>query len=84
MAHIKKTRNKSMMARIYGLFTIKTDYFVPLNIMIMQNTHQSTYQTKCVLNFDLKGSRESRKSKGTMTSAQHEQLMNAKSEKQFF
>ena len=33
--HIKSTKNKSLLARIYGVYTIKTDGFVPVDIMIM-------------------------------------------------
>lgn len=37
--HIKKSKNKSLLCRIYGLYTIKTmDMFVPLDIVVMQNT----------------------------------------------
>jgi 1-phosphatidylinositol-4-phosphate 5-kinase len=36
--HIKSTDNKSLIARIYGVFTIKTNYFADVDIMIMQNT----------------------------------------------
>ena len=36
--HIKDTNNKSLIARIYGVFTIKTQGLVPVDIMIMQNT----------------------------------------------
>ena len=36
--HFDKTENKSLLARIYGVFTIKTDFFDNLNIIIMQNT----------------------------------------------
>jgi hypothetical protein len=33
--HIKKSNNKSLIARIYGVFTVKTNYFDPLDIMLM-------------------------------------------------
>ena len=36
--HIKGTQNKSLLARIYGIFTIETNYFDPLDIIVMQNT----------------------------------------------
>lgn len=38
--HIKSTNNKSLIARIYGIFTIKTNFFEPLDVMVMQNTCQ--------------------------------------------
>ena len=33
--HIKRTENKSFLARIYGLFTIKTNYYGSIDVMIM-------------------------------------------------
>jgi 1-phosphatidylinositol-4-phosphate 5-kinase len=33
--HIEKTNNKSLLARIYGIFTVKTNYFDPLDIIVM-------------------------------------------------
>ena len=37
--HIDQSKNKSLIARIYGIFEIKTNYFDSVNIMIMQNTN---------------------------------------------
>jgi len=36
--HIQLTQNKSLLARIYGVFTIKTNFFTHLDVIIMQNT----------------------------------------------
>ena len=36
--HFQKTENLSMLARIYGLFTIKTNVFKSVDVIIMQNT----------------------------------------------
>lgn len=36
--HFITTNNSSLLARIYGVFTIKTDLFHSLDVMIMQNT----------------------------------------------
>lgn len=36
--HFTKTKNKSLLARIYGMYTIKSNVFAPLNIIVMQNT----------------------------------------------
>jgi len=33
--HIKSTNNESLLARIYGIFKISTNYFAPVHIMIM-------------------------------------------------
>jgi len=38
--HIKRTNNKSLLARIYGIFSIKTNYFNNGHFMVMQNTAQ--------------------------------------------
>ena len=50
-----------MLARIYGLFTLKTNFFAPLTVMVMQNTFQSSCLSDCILKFDLKGSKFNRK-----------------------
>ena len=39
LKHIYERENQSLLARIYGIFTIKTNYFVPLTVMLMQNTY---------------------------------------------
>lgn len=36
--HIDQTNNNSLLARIYGIFTISTNYYDPFDIIIMQNT----------------------------------------------
>jgi hypothetical protein len=33
--HIKSLGNKSLIARIYGIFSIKTNQFATLDVMIM-------------------------------------------------
>lgn len=33
--HIQGTKNKSIIARIYGIFKIKTNYFDNLYLMVM-------------------------------------------------
>ena len=38
--HLKDMKNKTLLARIYGVFTIKTKVFAPVDIIIMQNTVQ--------------------------------------------
>ena len=55
--HIVSTKNKSQLARIYGIFSITTNYFATVHIMIMQNTcYQVKRRTKYKLTFDIKGS----------------------------
>ena len=36
--HFEKTKNESLLARIYGIFTIKTDKFMAVDVLVMQNT----------------------------------------------
>ncbi len=36
--HLEKLENKSLIARIYGIFTIKTNFFNEVHFMLMQNT----------------------------------------------
>jgi 1-phosphatidylinositol-4-phosphate 5-kinase len=38
--HFKSTQNKSIIARIYGIFRVQTNSFNPFNIIIMQNVAQ--------------------------------------------
>lgn len=60
IAHIKSTRNRSLLARIYGVFTFKTNAFDPMDIMIMQNTVQLRDKQNGQLKFDMKGSTKGR------------------------
>jgi pantothenate kinase len=59
--HFEKTNNRSLIARIYGVFTIKTNLFDPLNIIIMQNTSKLTNPKSPKVTFDIKGSTINRK-----------------------
>jgi len=36
--HLRKTKNRSLIARIYGIFTVKTNKFARMDVIIMQNT----------------------------------------------
>jgi hypothetical protein len=62
IAHIKATHNKSLLARIYGIFTFKTNVYVDIDVMIMQNV-ATVGADSHTLKFDLKGSRKNRYSK---------------------
>ena len=63
--HIQKTGNQSLLARIYGVFTFKTNYFAPIDVIIMQNTCDLKCKSNETMVFDLKGSTVGRKSKFT-------------------
>ena len=54
--HLKTTKNLSLLARIYGVYTIKTNFYQEVDIIIMQNSTnlQNKYMKK--YSFDLKGS----------------------------
>lgn len=54
--HLVKTDNKSLLARIYGLYTLRTNVFGELHIMIMQFTCMPEDRGNERLTFDLKGS----------------------------
>lgn len=56
IAHFNKTRNKSTLTRIYGVYTIKTKMFVPVNFMVMQNIFNTKGSYNHKVMFDLKGS----------------------------
>ena len=61
--HIQCTSNKSLLTRIYGVFTIKTNFFAPMDVIIMQNTIQMNNPQNSKVTFDLKGSTVSRYTK---------------------
>ena len=55
--HIVTLENKSLLVRIYGLFTIQSDYFSNLELLLMENTCQNFHPMNIKLfSFDLKGS----------------------------
>lgn len=54
--HFKKTENKSLLARIYGVFTIKTNVFKSVDVIVMQNVVQLAHKSSSCMYFDLKGS----------------------------
>ena len=58
---LNRTDNKSLLARIYGIFTISTTYFVPLDIILMQSTSIVDNSQDILYKFDLKGSKYNRR-----------------------
>lgn len=54
--HFQETNNNSLIARIYGVYTLKTNLFVPVSVMIMQNSVLLQDPKNHKLTFDLKGS----------------------------
>ena len=62
LKHIEKHPD-SLLARIYGLYTIKTSVFGALSIIILQNISQPYDKANSRMIFDLKGSTVNRKVK---------------------
>ena len=60
IAHYKKTENNSLLARIYGVFTIKTNVFKSVDVIVMQNIIKLADKTNPCMSFDLKGSLKGR------------------------
>ena len=54
--HLEKSKHKSLLARIYGIFTIKTKLFNQMDLMIMQNSSKMIDSKRKRFEFDLKGS----------------------------
>ena len=54
--HIQSLKNESLLARIYGLFTISSNVFASVSIILMQNTVQMANLSNEKMTFDLKGS----------------------------
>ena len=55
-----------MLARIYGIFAIKTAGLCTIHLIIMQNTSVLYKQQNKLLEFDLKGSLHNRKTQFNM------------------
>jgi len=54
--HLKSVNNKSLIAKIYGVFTIKSNVFKQVDVMIMKNTSAKKNRLNYSVKFDLKGS----------------------------
>lgn len=61
--HYKNTNNKSLLTRIYGVFTIKTNVFKSVDVIVMQNIIKLANKNNPCMYFDLKGSRQGRYTK---------------------
>eukprot|EP00347_Sterkiella_histriomuscorum_P009160 403342290 len=55
---------RSMLARIYGIFTVQMEDIVPVHLILMGNTIQCSKPSEILNKFDLKGSLFNRKVKG--------------------
>ena len=54
--HVKSTKNKSLLARIYGVFSLKLPNAPDMDFLIMQNVAQLKNSEEKLFEFDLKGS----------------------------
>ena len=57
----------SLLAKIFGVFTLRKNGFVPQHIMLMENTLQLSDRANQQFVYDLKGSTFKRLSKGKLT-----------------
>ena len=60
LAYLESHPN-SLLARIYGVYTIRTSVFGAISVIIVQNTCQTNHRKNPRMVFDLKGSSFSRK-----------------------
>lgn len=63
--HFISNKN-SLLAKIFGVFTINTEYMTNVHVMLMENTVQLNDPKALMYVFDLKGSSVDRKEKGVM------------------
>ena len=56
MEHINVTDSRSMLARIYGIFKVKTSFYATIDVIIMQNVANLLEPSHMMYSFDLKGS----------------------------
>lgn len=53
---MEETDNCSLIAKIFGVYTIKSKLFVPVHLILMENTVKMDKKTNKKVIFDLKGS----------------------------
>ena len=56
-----------MLAKIYGVFTLKRPWMKSVKVMLMENTIQISQSENLQAIFDLKGSSHGRETKGKIT-----------------
>ena len=74
VSHIEGSDNNSLLARIYGLFTIKSNHFSDLDFIVMQNTVQVLDKSNERLTFDMKGSSTNRYVRAYQSDINHKVL----------
>ena len=63
IAHFRRTNNQSLIAKIYGVYTIETNVFETIHILLMQSVLSLQDKTQPNFIFDLKGSKINRRTK---------------------
>lgn len=56
ISYLEENNNESLIAKIFGVYTIKTNKFKAVDMVIMENTAQITNKQNWKMTFDLKGS----------------------------
>jgi 1-phosphatidylinositol-4-phosphate 5-kinase len=77
-----KSNPESMLARFYGIFTIKIKFMKPINVIIMDNI-MGKHSDDIVRVFDLKGSTFQRIHPGTFKNTTTRKDLNFKEERDF-
>lgn len=60
LEHFSKSNNNSKIAKIYGVFTLWSNFFSPVDVLMMQNTVVLKNKNNPKMTFDLKGSQINR------------------------
>jgi len=63
ISKLNKEGKSSLLARIYGVYTIDCKFFDPVNVIVMQNTSMLINPGMKKYAFDLKGSKDKRSTK---------------------
>lgn len=58
--HLKNSKGKSIISRIYGCFTIETDVFDSVDVIVMENRNIPNSLNSDKMSFDIKGSKKGR------------------------
>lgn len=56
LEHLELNKNRTFIAKIFGIFTISIDKFSPISVMIMENTMPNVKLSELHYTFDIKGS----------------------------
>lgn len=54
--YLKNVKNETLLARIFGLYTVHSKEFVPVHLILMENTIRLKKKSNQKVVFDIKGS----------------------------